>query len=188
MPKTDLQRIKDQLEDSSLLYQLRFKVTMENANLLESQIKAAEEALLRFRGINEGVTIFKKALHQRLQSYANAQDPNPTAVEELRNIIKMAENLENQAATQSVRQEGAIQAVKNTVESLKNNAEESARMARTKDAQLSKADKSSMGTPQQEPPKASGKKKAKKAGKKVAKKTTKKAAKKKAKKTKKSSK
>lgn len=185
MPKTDRKRIKAQLEADVAKYHNRFKITMENANLLESKAQEAEQTLLRFRGLTEGVTFVKNALMQRMKSYQETPDANTVAMEELRNVLALCQNIEQQAATQSVRQEGVIQAVRGSVEALKQSADESARMARTKEAQLSKADKSPIATPEQEPPKTSSKKKAKKTAKKKAakKKTAKKTAKKRAKKS-----
>lgn len=190
----DIRKIKKQLTADIETYQTKARILMETASNLQDQIKPAEDTLVRFLGIQEGVNIFRQHLMERLKSYAQNPDANKDAIAELQNVLQLGANLDQAAQKQTAQQEGALSALRNVVQKLKDDSTEAERTSRAKEAQLNKAApaKSVSGTiktPVQEPPKpkkaakaktVSKKKSTKKTSKKKsAKKTSKKAAKKK---------
>jgi hypothetical protein len=142
MPGKNINRIKEQLMETIENHQAAKQSTLNNAELIESQLRPIEDTLIKFKGIHEGVMIVNNHL-QRLEGLDE---------QTMRTALKIVEQLLDAANQQLLKQEGALLAYKNTVALLKNKAQEHEMMIRGKTAVMEKADKSSINPPEEKVP------------------------------------
>lgn len=116
--------------------------TLNNAELIESQLRPIEDTLIKFKGIHEGIMIVNNHL-RRLEGLDD---------QTMLTTLKVVEQLLDAANQQLLKQEGALLAYKNTVALLKNKAQEHEMMIRGKTAVMEKADKSSITPPEEKAP------------------------------------